>query len=74
MLLSLQNLMKKKLFDPIFESGKRESDLRSLPFQRVTQLYSRNSGNHIQILPNRKIDAQGEDGSEYGKILELTYL
>lgn len=55
------------MFDPIFKKAREQSDLRSLPYQRVTQLYSRNSGNHIQILPNGRIDAQGEDGNEYGK-------
>ncbi|KXJ23075.1 Fibroblast growth factor 8 [Exaiptasia diaphana] len=59
----------RKFLDPIFNKAKRTSDTRSLPFKRVTQLYSRNSARHIRVLPNKKIDALGEDGDKYAKLI-----
>lgn len=34
---------------------------------RVYQLYSRTSGKHVQVLPNKKINAMADDGDVHGK-------
>lgn len=34
---------------------------------RIYQLYSRTSGKHVQVLPNKKINAMAEDGDVHGK-------
>lgn len=34
---------------------------------RTYQLYSRTSGKHVQVLPNKKINAMAEDGDVHGK-------
>ncbi|KAK3750977.1 hypothetical protein QZH41_009132 [Actinostola sp. cb2023] len=62
-------MLEKKFFDPIFKQGKQRSDTKSVRFRRVTQLYSRNSREHIRILPNRKVDAMGKDGNKYAKLI-----
>ncbi|XP_031555139.1 fibroblast growth factor 8-like [Actinia tenebrosa] len=62
-------LLEQRFFEPMYKKGKTTTDPKSLPFRRVTQLYSRNSREHIRILPNRKIDAMGKDGDKYAKII-----
>nr|ABJ88945.1 fibroblast growth factor 8a [Nematostella vectensis] len=59
----------KKFLDPIYVAGKKNSDTFSRPFERVTQLYSRNSLDHIRILKNRRVDAKGRDGDQYAKLI-----
>lgn len=34
---------------------------------RIYQLYSRTSGKHVQVLPNKKINAMADDGDVHGK-------
>ena len=34
---------------------------------RTYQLYSRTSGKHVQVLPNKKINAMADDGDVHGK-------
>ena len=62
-----------KLLDPHFQSEKVKADTKSLSFRRFTQLYSRNSGRHVRINPDRSVDAMGEDGDKYGKIHKRVY-
>lgn len=49
-----------------YEAEKHKTDEKSVPFERVTQLYSKASKAHVQII-GRRVDALGEDGSPYGK-------
>ncbi|KAK2922176.1 hypothetical protein Q8A73_001661 [Channa argus] len=39
---------------------------------RVYQLYSRTSGKHVQVLPNKKINAMAEDGDVHAKLIVET--
>lgn len=59
----------KKLFDDIYGNQKARTDKTSLPFCRFIQLYSRNSGLHVRINEDRSIDAKGEDGDKYAKLI-----
>lgn len=40
---------------------------------RTYQLYSRTSGKHVQVLPNKKINAMADDGDVHGKSIILIY-
>ncbi|XP_026211514.1 LOW QUALITY PROTEIN: fibroblast growth factor 8 [Anabas testudineus] len=39
---------------------------------RIYQLYSRTSGKHVQVLPNKKINAMAEDGDVHAKLIVET--
>ncbi|CAG6018130.1 unnamed protein product, partial [Menidia menidia] len=39
---------------------------------RTYQLYSRTSGKHVQVLPNKRINAKAEDGDVYAKLIVET--
>ncbi|MEQ2261449.1 Fibroblast growth factor 8 [Xenotaenia resolanae] len=39
---------------------------------RIYQLYSRTSGKHVQVLPNKKINAMAEDGDAHAKLIVET--
>uniref|UniRef100_A0A672IFC5 Fibroblast growth factor n=1 Tax=Salarias fasciatus TaxID=181472 RepID=A0A672IFC5_SALFA len=39
---------------------------------RIYQLYSRTSGKHVQVLPNKKINAMADDGDVHAKLLVET--
>ncbi|XP_031696823.1 fibroblast growth factor 8-like isoform X2 [Anarrhichthys ocellatus] len=39
---------------------------------RVYQLYSRTSGKHVQVLPNKKINAMADDGDVHAKLIVET--
>ncbi|XP_010782249.1 fibroblast growth factor 8-like, partial [Notothenia coriiceps] len=39
---------------------------------RIYQLYSRTSGKHVQVLPNKKINAMAEDGDVHAKLVVET--
>uniref|UniRef100_A0A674BQR4 Fibroblast growth factor n=1 Tax=Salmo trutta TaxID=8032 RepID=A0A674BQR4_SALTR len=39
---------------------------------RTYQLYSRTSGKHVQVLPNKKINAMADDGDVYAKLVVET--
>uniref|UniRef100_A0A3Q4GJZ0 Fibroblast growth factor 8a n=1 Tax=Neolamprologus brichardi TaxID=32507 RepID=A0A3Q4GJZ0_NEOBR len=43
------------------------TDRTSRRLIRIYQLYSRTSGKHVQVLPNKKINAMAEDGDVHGK-------
>lgn len=43
------------------------TDRTSRRLIRIYQLYSRTSGKHVQVLPNKKINAMAEDGDAHGK-------
>lgn len=45
----------------------RLSDMMSRRLTRTYQLYSRTSGKHVQVLSNKRINANGEDGDIHGK-------
>lgn len=34
---------------------------------RTYQLYSRTSGKHVQVLANKRVNANGDDGAVYGE-------
>lgn len=53
-------------FDWHYIKQKKNTDLNSVPFQRQTRLYSKASGQHLQIL-NGTVNGLGEGGSEFGK-------
>lgn len=40
---------------------------------RIYQLYSRTSGKHVQVLPDKKINAMAEDGDVHGKNKKKTF-
>lgn len=58
-----------KLFDDIYGNQKTKTDTKSIPFCRFIQLYSRNSGRHVRIKEDRSVDASGEDGDKYAKLI-----
>ena len=66
--LSLQNRALHERYRDHYEAEKKKTDQNSVPFERVTQLYSKASKAHVQII-GRRVDALGEDGSPYGKLL-----
>lgn len=45
----------------------RLSDRMSRRLTRTYQLYSRTSGKHVQVLGNKRVNANGEDGDIHGK-------
>ncbi len=47
----------------------RLSDRMSRRLTRTYQLYSRTSGKHVQVLGNKRVNANGEDGDIHGKSL-----
>eukprot|EP00795_Rhopilema_esculentum_P012088 gene12088-2684_t len=51
-----------------YEAEKKKTDEKSVPFERVTQLYSKSSRAHVQII-GRRVDALGEDGSPYARLI-----
>ncbi|XP_078359000.1 fibroblast growth factor 8-like [Oculina patagonica] len=59
----------KRVFDDVYANQKTKSDTKSLPFRRFIQLYSRNSGRHVRIKADRSVDAIGEDGDKYAKLV-----
>jgi len=59
----------KRVFDYFYKDQKMKSDTKSLPFRRFIQLYSRNSGRHVRIKADRSVDAIGEDGDKYAKLV-----
>ena len=65
--LSLQYRALHERFRDHYEAEKKKTDEKSVPFERVTQLYSKSSRAHVQII-GRRVDALGEDGSPYGEI------
>ncbi|KAA0722257.1 Fibroblast growth factor 8b [Triplophysa tibetana] len=50
----------------------RLSDRTSRRLTRTYQLYSRTSGKHVQVLGNRRINANGEDGDIHAKLVVET--
>lgn len=44
----------------------RLSDRMSRRLTRTYQLYSRTSGKHVQVLANKRVNANGEDGAAHG--------
>lgn len=48
----------------------RLSDRTSRRLTRTYQLYSRTSGRHVQVLSNKRVVANGEDGDVHGKSKE----
>ena len=64
--LSVQNRALHEKYRDHYEAEKQKTDQKSVPFERVTQLYSKASKSHVQII-GRRVDALGEDGSPYGK-------
>ena len=59
---------KEKFYDRHYHAEKQRTDSKSVPFERVTQLYSKASKGHVQIV-GRRVDALGKAGSPYGKSL-----
>ncbi|ROL50043.1 Fibroblast growth factor 8b [Anabarilius grahami] len=49
----------------------RLSDRMSRRLTRTYQLYSRTSGKHVQVLGNKRVNANGEDGDIHGKSQSL---
>lgn len=45
----------------------RLSDRMSRRLTRTYQLYSRTSGKHVQVLGNKRVNANGEDGDIHGE-------
>ena len=68
--LSLQNRALHEKYRDHYEAEKQKTDKKSVPFERVTQLYSKASKAHVQII-GRKVNALGEDGSPHGELLLL---
>ncbi|RVE75750.1 hypothetical protein OJAV_G00001860 [Oryzias javanicus] len=46
----------------------RLSDRMSRRLTRTYQLYSRTSGKHVQVLANRRVNANGDDGAAHAKL------
>ncbi|MEQ2247279.1 Fibroblast growth factor 8b [Ilyodon furcidens] len=44
----------------------RLSDRMSRRLTRTYQLYSRTSGKHVQVLANKRVNANGDDGAVHG--------
>ena len=68
---SLQSRALHEKYRDHYEAEKQKTDQKSVPFERVTQLYSKASKAHVQII-GRKVNALGEDGSPHGELLLLT--
>lgn len=45
----------------------RLSDRMSRRLTRTYQLYSRTSGKHVQVLANKRVNANGDDGAVHGR-------
>lgn len=45
----------------------RLSDRMSRRLTRTYQLYSRTSGKHVQVLANKRVNANGDDGAVHGE-------
>lgn len=45
----------------------RLSDRMSRRITRTYQLYSRTSGKHVQVLANKRVNANGDDGAAHGE-------
>ncbi|CAM4488288.1 unnamed protein product [Leuciscus chuanchicus] len=50
----------------------RLSDRMSRRLTRTYQLYSRTSGKHVQVLGNKRVNANGEDGDIHAKLIVET--
>ncbi|KAF5909291.1 fibroblast growth factor 8b-like, partial [Clarias magur] len=50
----------------------RLSDRTSRRLTRTYQLYSRTSGRHVQVLSNKRVVANGEDGDVHAKLIVET--
>ncbi|KAK5853462.1 hypothetical protein PBY51_014611 [Eleginops maclovinus] len=48
------------------------TDRASRRLIRIYQLYSRTSGKHVQVLPNKKINAMADDGDVHAKLVVET--
>ena len=46
----------------------RLSDRMSRRLTRTYQLYSRTSGKHVQVLANKRVNANGDDGAVHGRM------
>ena len=55
-----------KYFDQHYKEQKKRTDRTSVPFERITQLYSRSCGGHVQVIGTH-VDAKGKDGGRFGK-------
>ncbi|XP_077586121.1 LOW QUALITY PROTEIN: fibroblast growth factor 8 [Stigmatopora nigra] len=55
----------------VSEQGK-VTDRVSRRLIRIYQLYSRTSGKHVQVLPNKKINAMADDGDVHAKLIVET--
>lgn len=64
--VSLQSRALHEKFRDHYEAEKKKTDQNSVPFERVTQLYSKASRAHVQVI-GKRVDALGQDGSPYGK-------
>ncbi|KAM9820015.1 fibroblast growth factor 8b isoform 2-T2 [Syngnathus typhle] len=51
-----------------FYAQSRLSDRMSRRLTRTYQLYSRTSGKHVQVLSNKRINANGDDGAAHAKL------
>lgn len=63
---------KEVAFDRHFNRSKIKNDDISYANRRRTQLYSRNSGRHVQILDKGKVVAKGLFGDKYADVVILT--
>ncbi|XP_061889465.1 fibroblast growth factor 8b isoform X2 [Entelurus aequoreus] len=51
-----------------FYAQSRLSDRMSRRLTRTYQLYSRTSGKHVQVLSNKRVNANGDDGAAHAKL------
>ncbi len=65
---SMQQRILREKFADHYKAEKHKTDENSVPFERVTQLYSKASRGHVQIV-GRRVDALGKDGSPHGKCI-----
>ncbi len=65
--VSLQYRVLREKFADHYKAEKSRTDENSVPFERVTQLYSKASKGHVQVV-GRRVDALGKDGSPHGKL------
>jgi len=65
---SLQSRALHEKYRDHYEAEKQKTDQKSVPFERVTQLYSKASKAHVQII-GRKVNALGEDGSPHARLI-----
>eukprot|EP00794_Sanderia_malayensis_P005233 gene5233-5894_t len=62
-----ESVLREKFADH-YKAEKRRTDWNSVPFERVTQLYSKASKKHVQIV-GRRVDALGKDGSPNARLI-----